>query len=43
MSELQAVGIAVECLACKRAHFFQLRPGEKHGVYAYVFKDFDDD
>jgi hypothetical protein len=43
MSERQAVGIAVECGACKRAHVFQLRPGEKHGIYAYVFKDPEDD
>ena len=43
MSDYQAVGIAVECPACKREHIFQLRPGEKHGIYAYVFKDPNDD
>jgi hypothetical protein len=43
MSQRQAVGINVECLVCKRDHCFQLRPGEKHGLYAYVFKDPSDD
>jgi len=43
MSAYQAVGITVECPACKREHVFQLRPGEKYGVYAYVFKHPDDD
>ncbi len=43
MSESQAVGINAECPACKRSHVFQLRPGEKYGIYAYVFKDPTDD
>ena len=43
MSEHQAVGISVECPACERLHVFQLRPGKKHGIYAYVFKDLNDD
>jgi hypothetical protein len=43
MSEHQAVGISVECPACERLHVFQLRPGKKHGIYAYVFKDPNDD
>ena len=43
MSEHQAVGISVECQACERLHVFQLRPGKKHGIYAYVFKDLNDD
>ena len=43
MSEHQAVGISVECTACERLHVFQLRPGKKHGIYAYVFKDLNDD
>ena len=43
MSEHQAVCISVECPACERLHVFQLRPGKKHGIYAYVFKDLNDD
>ena len=43
MSEHQAVGISVECPACEHLHIFQLRPGKKHGIYAYVFKDPNDD
>lgn len=43
MSESQSVSISVECPACKREHVFQLRPGEKYGIYAYVFKDPSDD
>ena len=43
MSESQAVGIGLDCPACKRSHVFQLRPGKKYGIYAYVFKDLNDD
>ena len=43
LDDFLAVSVAVDCGVCKRSHYFQLRAGEKYGVYALAVKDFCDD
>jgi hypothetical protein len=39
LDDFLAVSVAVDCKVCKRSHYFQLRAGEKYGVYALAVKD----
>ena len=43
LGDTLAVSISVECGLCNRNHYFQLRAGEKYGVYALAVKDPTDD